>query len=137
MRPSEIIKRQAGLTNKYADYSVAACMVQMRHPAGIPDRVFPGGRPLHRNVNDPYQFEITTNGIASRSASEAWISFDANQSTRSSNKSFISETPRLNVRRIDQAKSGYSGFVPGLNSEGLNRESYSRCVAVANQLRHP
>ena len=137
MRPSEIIKRQGVLTNKYADYSSAPCMVQMRHPAGIPDRVFPGGRPLHRNVNDPHQFEITTNEIATRAGIDAWNSCNSSDPLKNAIKHGNEGTPRLNVRRLDQCVPGYSGFVRGLNAEGLCRESHARCVAMANQLRQP
>ena len=135
MRSSEIIKRQRMLAGKYEAYTRAACMVKMKPAAGIPDSTWPYGRPLHRNIRDPYQFEITTTEVATNAAATAWTQFKPAPTPQAALTS-RSITPRLSIQRLDKTIPGYSGFVPGLLSENICREPHSRCVSRAEQVRH-
>ena len=119
MRASEIIKRQAELSSKYNQIAKATCMVKLRPMAGIPDRAHPEGRPLHMNVNNPYQFAIRTHEIAANAAAAAWSGYKHTNATDGDCMNSRAPTARLNVERLDQAIPGYSGFVPGLLSENV------------------
>ncbi len=133
MRLSAEVHRRDSLLNKNKDLPAEACAVRMPFRRKAEKLDWRIGRKIYSNPTDPFQNDNVKRNVATYARQNAWEK--AKNQYQSDPQKDELEIASPAIFKIDKTIVGYTGYLQGVNAEGVYSVNHKRAVELGNFMR--